>query len=272
MYYMLHYLLSEISNTIDNKTISTLKYYNFNTDDKITTNLILIQKPSIVLMINIMYLLFVLASKYIRPKFKRIPRNERYVIKYLMSFYNIILILISYKILIGIIYETYFKNQYSLWGNEYNAYETNLAYLIYMFYISKYYEYFDTVIMVMNGNMEQVTVLHVYHHSSISCIWWLITYSEPGGDVYFSAMINCFIHMCMYCYYLLSSIIPKESNQLCGKYLTQMQISQFVLNIVQSLYCLRKNNFASISLVYMVSLICLFGNFYYKKHNKIKYE
>jgi elongation of very long chain fatty acids protein 4 len=38
-----------------------------------------------------------------------------------------------------------------------------------------------------------VSVLHVYHHATISFIWWMITYTAPGGDAYFSAALNSFV-------------------------------------------------------------------------------
>ena len=38
------------------------------------------------------------------------------------------------------------------------------------------------VIMLLKGNVKQVSFLHVYHHVSISCIWWAIAYAAPGGD------------------------------------------------------------------------------------------
>ena len=36
-------------------------------------------------------------------------------------------------------------------------------------------------------------MLHVYHHATISFIWWMITYTAPGGDAYFSAALNSFV-------------------------------------------------------------------------------
>ena len=56
---------------------------------------------------------------------------------------------------------------------------------IYIFYISKLYEYFDTYIMLLKGNLNQVSFLHCYHHISISLIWWSIAYSAPGGDAWY---------------------------------------------------------------------------------------
>lgn len=49
--------------------------------------------------------------------------------------------------------------------------------------------------------LEQVSVLHVYHHATISFIWWMITYTAPGGDAYFSAALNSFV-VCASCRHL----------------------------------------------------------------------
>ena len=38
------------------------------------------------------------------------------------------------------------------------------------------------VIMIMKRSMRQISVLHVYHHSSISLIWWAIVHHAPGGE------------------------------------------------------------------------------------------
>lgn len=59
--------------------------------------------------------------------------------------------------------------------------------------------------------MRQVTLLHVYHHASISFIWWMITNTAPGGDAYFSAALNSFVHVVMYLYYLLAILLGKEN-------------------------------------------------------------
>jgi hypothetical protein len=36
--------------------------------------------------------------------------------------------------------------------------------------------------MVLKRNVRQITFLHVYHHSSIALIWWIIAYHAPGGE------------------------------------------------------------------------------------------
>jgi elongation of very long chain fatty acids protein 4 len=62
----------------------------------------------------------------------------------------------------------------------------------------------------------QVTVLHVYHHASISFIWWMITHTAPGGDAYFSAALNSLVHVLMYTYYLLAILLGKDKRVRAG--------------------------------------------------------
>lgn len=53
-------------------------------------------------------------------------------------------------------YQAY-SNNYSFWAQPYNVKEVHMAYGIYIFYISKLYEYFDTYIMLLKGNLNQVS-------------------------------------------------------------------------------------------------------------------
>ena len=41
--------------------------------------------------------------------------------------------------------------------------ETRLAKYLYIFFLSKIYEFFDTFIMLLKGNINQISFLHVYH-------------------------------------------------------------------------------------------------------------
>jgi elongation of very long chain fatty acids protein 4 len=59
---------------------------------------------------------------------------------------------------------------------------------------------------------------------------------------YFSAALNSWVHVCMYMYYLIASLLPKDEKTRkkylwWGKYLTQMQMCQFFLNLLQAAYC-----------------------------------
>lgn len=80
-----------------------------------------------------------------------------------------------------------------------------MAQLVWIFTFSKVIEFLDTVFMIMEGRMRQVSFLHVYHHVSILSYWFTISWVLPGSDAYFSLAGNSYIHVLMYGYYLLAS-------------------------------------------------------------------
>jgi len=61
-----------------------------------------------------------------------------------MFFHNIFLVVLSTFMFVGTVYQAV-KNGYSLWGNMLNPDETGMAYMLYIFYLSKIYEFNDTV-------------------------------------------------------------------------------------------------------------------------------
>jgi len=64
---------------------------------------------------------------------------------------------------------------------------------------------------------------------------WLIQYTSPGGDMIIAPTINSFVHVVMYGYYLGRSL---KIDQLAflKKYITQMQLIQFGIGMVNALY------------------------------------
>eukprot|EP00897_Mesotaenium_endlicherianum_P009536 jgi/Mesen1/8610/ME000050S08021 len=232
--------------------------------------------PTPVLISCSSYLCFVLLGLLRIKLFNLKPRDkESWLLKTIILVHNCFLFLLSLYMCVGIVEQAIF-NRYSLWGNPYRANETKMAKLIYIFYVSKYFEFGDTIIMVVKRSVRQISVLHVYHHCSIALIWWAIAHHAPGGDAYFSAAVNSGIHVVMYGYYLLAALIGRN-DQLrrkylwWGKYLTQMQMGQFVLNMVQAQYDLLVGTaypswLLQLLFYYMISLLILFGNFYVRKY------
>lgn len=102
-----------------------------------------------------------------------------------------------------------------------------MAHYIWVFYVSKIYEFLDTFIMLLKNNLKQVSFLHVYHHATISFMWWMIAHRAPGGDAYFSAALNSWWGSAMLSTRLRlcssirrnsapSSLTPEQSKALSG--------------------------------------------------------
>ncbi len=50
---------------------------------------------------------------------------------------------------------------------EFNAQDPPIAFILYVFYISKILDFADTVFIIAEKRWEQLSFLHVYHHASI---------------------------------------------------------------------------------------------------------
>lgn len=143
-----------------------------------------------------------------------------------------------------------------------------LARICYIYYLSKIVEFGDTFFFILRKKNNQITFLHVYHHASMCVLWWMVCKWIPGGAAYFGATCNSFIHVVMYAYYMLSAMGPAVRPYLWWKrYLTRMQLIQFVTIILYICYvlyvdCGFNRPILWIHLVYLLSLIALFTNFY----------
>lgn len=96
---------------------------------------------------------------------------------------------------------------------------------VYMYFLSKITELLDTVFFVLRKNDRQITFLHIYHHCGMMLISWGTAKYIPGGHGTFVGLINCFVHIIMYSYYLLAALGPKVQKYLWWKkYITTMQM------------------------------------------------
>ena len=131
----------------------------------------------------------------------------------------------------------------------------------------------------------KVSFLHIYHHTTIAWAWWIALRYSPGGDIYFGALLNSFIHVLMYSYYALALM---KVNCPWKRYLTQAQLLQFTSVVVYTIATayqhyyhvpheaiegeqpsLRTYYFCCIVQVFeMVSLFVLFSLFYKRSYSQ----
>ncbi|KAJ3399430.1 hypothetical protein HDU80_007900 [Chytriomyces hyalinus] len=210
-----------------------------------------------------------------------IMRNRaRFEIKTFALVHNLFLSSLSGYMCVALIAEAV-RNNYSLLGNPVDPTENGwkMAKLVWLFYISKIVEFVDTLIMVLKKNNRQISFLHMYHHGSVLAVWWFVIYVGPGGEAWFSASLNSFIHVVMYGYYFLSALGFKQV-AFIKKYITMMQMTQFCVMMLQALgvgylypYYAAFRGLANTDFVYpsvcgkmllwyMVSMLSLFVNFY----------
>ncbi|XP_038210439.1 elongation of very long chain fatty acids protein 4-like [Zerene cesonia] len=108
-----------------------------------------------------------------------------------------------------------------------------MAKLVYYYFLLKIIDLMDTIFFVLRKKFNQVSFLHVYHHTGMVALTWGCATYYPGGHGTMVGVINTFVHIVMYSYYLLTVAYPSVKNSLWWKkYITQLQIIQFFHNVV----------------------------------------
>ncbi|XP_049305025.1 elongation of very long chain fatty acids protein AAEL008004 isoform X4 [Bactrocera dorsalis] len=103
------------------------------------------------------------------------------------------------------------------------------------YYFSKFTEFMDTIFFVLRKKTSQVTTLHVIHHGCMPMSVWFGVKFTPGGHSTFFGLLNTFVHIVMYTYYMFSAMGPQFQKYLWWKkYLTTLQMVQFVLIMVHA--------------------------------------
>lgn len=113
--------------------------------------------------------------------------------------------------------------------------EMRVVNALWWYFISKIFEFFDTVLMVLRKKNNQISFLHVFHHASILFIEWIVFTSIPAAQSWFGAGLNSFVHIVMYFYYALSVIPSLKDSLWWKKYLTYFQLVQFILTFSHSI-------------------------------------
>lgn len=149
-----------------------------------------------------------------------------------------------------------------------------MAFVTYLFFISKMVELTDTIIFIMKKKFHQLTFLHLFHHGFLPFNWWFGIKFIPGGWGTFHAFINTMVHSVMYMYYFLSAGGPAIQKYLWWKkYITTIQIAQFILVIGHTLStflfvknCDYPQLAVKLVLFYNFCFLFLFLNFYMKTY------
>ncbi|XP_032817644.1 very long chain fatty acid elongase 5 [Petromyzon marinus] len=218
---------------------------------------------------TLVYLLVVAVG----PKLMR--ERQPFSLKGLLVVYNALLTALSFYMFYELVAGVWTGGYNLRCQNTHSAGEADMriARVLWIYYLSKLIEFLDTVFFIVRKKNTQVTVLHVYHHASMPTIWWFVLNWVPCGHSYFGATFNCFIHVLMYGYYGLS-VIPAMRPYLWWKrYITQAQLTQFVMTMVQSgsaivMPCGFPAGWLWFQISYMMSLVLLFSNFYIQTYIK----
>jgi len=144
-----------------------------------------------------------------------------------------------------------------------------------LFYLSKYYEIMDTVIILAKGKPSNL--LQTYHHmGAIICMHVNVYYRASPTWIF--VIFNSFVHTVMYFYYALTALDIRPPLFL-KKSLTQLQIAQLATGTIIALcylavdqisgHCVKNEksrNAIYINTSYLLPLIALFVRFAIKNY------
>ncbi|KAL2137197.1 hypothetical protein VTI74DRAFT_7744 [Chaetomium olivicolor] len=100
-----------------------------------------------------------------------------------------------------------------------------LAFYGWLFYLSKFYEVFDTLIILAKGKLS--STLQTYHHAgAMMCMWAGMRYMAV--PIWIFCFFNSFIHAIMYTYYTVTAFNIRVP-MIIKRSLTSMQITQFLV-------------------------------------------
>lgn len=149
--------------------------------------------------------------------------------------------------------------------------------MFHWYQLTKYWEYLDTLFLILNG--KDLSFLHVYHHGVVAFTSWTWT----RGDLRLAAggvLFNTMVHVLMYYFYFACSIPELRKRLWWKKYLTKLQILQFVVALTMAV-CLwhvhsqsladggpgcAGNSAFVVSTAFNATLLLLFVNFHVRSY------
>ncbi|KAJ1526811.1 hypothetical protein ONE63_008381 [Megalurothrips usitatus] len=147
-----------------------------------------------------------------------------------------------------------------------------MARAVWMYFIFKIVELLDTLFFVLRKKDSQISFLHMYHHTLMPVCAWIGTRFLPGGHGTLLGLINCLVHVIMYCYYMLAAMGPRYQRYLGWKsYVTVVQMVQFVIVFAHSAQVLFTSCNYPKSIAFLLTLnaglfLHMFGSFYYHSY------
>ncbi|XP_012524535.1 elongation of very long chain fatty acids protein [Monomorium pharaonis] len=248
-----------------------------NVKDPMVDTWFLMESPSPMLCIVGAYLLFVLK---IGPKM--MEKRPAFQLNTVMIAYNAFQVLFSIW-LTSLILNVNIKQLFSAHGcgiqnrlpNSQNVnFQAAMSRGAWWYFFAKIIELLDTVFFVLRKKQNQVTFLHVYHHTMTAVFSWCYLKFLPGEQGVLIGFLNSMVHVIMYSYYLIAALGPKYRKYLWWKkYMTWIQLLQFALMLVYLVLTLIMDCQTPKALTYFFTIsviifIYLFSDFYRQAYRK----
>lgn len=255
----------------------------------------LLRSPVPIVFMTVAYIILV---KLIGPWLMSF-KKEGFQLKTIIRLYNLIMVLIAgvllYKLYdaVGSLEAMFDKNKMFTFVDPSATKIYRMSNFILLVRLS---EYMDTIFFTLRKKQNQVTFLHVFHHAFVPIYAYWILRTAPCRFNVFIIIVNSFIHVVMYFYYFLATFQERVPTDQLGKraerktsfimsiikkvllfkrYLTQMQIMQFITLAFYAMSVIFRQNRCGVPWTYMIAnLLLAFGflglflHFYVQSYKK----
>ncbi|CAB3228029.1 unnamed protein product [Arctia plantaginis] len=259
---------------IVNKIVGTYTYVMDELSDPRTRHLPLMSNPLPLLILVAVYLKFCTS---IGPRFMK--NRPAFELKTVIMIYNIFQVLLSAFLLKKGLYYM-LSEDYSFVCDPITHTNDPRVYLTarnsWWYFFAKNTELLETVFFVLRKKNNQISTLHLYHHTMVLLSAWLACKFFPVGPLILVGTLNSFVHVLMYTYYFLAGLGPQYQKYLWWKkHLTLIQLIQFSIIIAHNVNALFHDcNYPKLVHVFLISnallLTYMFGNFYHNSYVKVK--
>lgn len=189
-------------------------------------------------------------------------RGPMKISKTVMIFYNFMQVAINFYVAYAIAKPLGMR----VWGIG-QLDSPDVRYGVFLHYLCKYLDFADTLIIALRKKENQLSFLHLWHHSTIVIVWgWVVNTwpkAEEGGSAAYAygAWINSCIHVIMYFYYGVTAMgvsVPKPLKKL----VTTCQLTQFASCIIHAVAALVIDTtpifYNAIQVLYHIGMLRLF--------------
>ncbi|XP_030038162.2 elongation of very long chain fatty acids protein 7 [Manduca sexta] len=204
-------------------------YWNFKGHFDFVDQWFLMGSPIPIIVILTAYLAFVLK---LGPDFMK--KRKAYKLTNILLVYNLAEIIFAaylFNLCIKILVPLGMLRKTCTMDTEESKYQVTST--NYWYFICKLTELLDTVFFVLRKKRNQISFLHVYHHTLLGLCSWLFLKYEPGYTLLFIGTLNSFVHIIMYTYYALSAFPGMAKYLWWKKYITILQLTQFILVLIE---------------------------------------
>lgn len=190
-------------------------------------------------LLNIILLVgtYLMTVLYIGPKLMK--NRKPLEVKSLIRLYNFSMILMNiYLIKRALVLVDNGRSFFNCNGVETDHSRVDeIAQITELFLLSRFADFLDTIWFVLRKKHSHISFLHVFHHSYVPTVAYMATRWVPVVPNAMSfPFINSAIHVVMYAYYLLATFPSLRPHLWWKKYLTGLQMAQFVLVLLYNVY------------------------------------